>query len=290
MKYRSTISTCCLLTALLIPRIAESQVLGTLRSQVREQPSVPAQPAPPSPKKEDKQRSRRAKATLSLDDDSTDNIIGETIVYGSLFVVSSPFIVPRYLLEDEGTTALFPDYPYDGQLTAMTFDLNAPGIQDRTWIFQADTGTNFDGLLKTHGRLIADTNSRFGIDSEFYHWYERFNGGSDPLWTGDVNLVYRFAQSETWQFRAGLGMNWLADHLGAEAGINATYSAEWFPRDPWFYSGSIDWGRLGDSSLFHVRNTVGVTHNGWGVFTGHDYFHMSNLDTHAWINGLEFRY
>jgi hypothetical protein len=102
--------------------------------------------------------------------------------------------------------------------------------------------------------------------------------------------MYRFAQNENWQFRAGLGMNWLADRYGSDQGFNSTYTIDWFPEDPWMYSGSLDLGTLGDATLVHLRNTIGVTREGWGIFTGHDYFRIGHVSTSTWINGIEFRY
>ena len=94
----------------------------------------------------------------------------------------------------------------------------------------------------------------------------------------------------TGNFGLAVGVNWLADEFGSDAGFNTTYGVEWFPRDPWVLASTMDWGRIGDSSVLHFRNTVGFTHNGWGVFTGHDYQSVGGVKINAWVNGIEYRF
>ncbi|MCA9037825.1 MAG: hypothetical protein KDA91_21995 [Planctomycetaceae bacterium] len=211
-------------------------------------------------------------------------------------VLTSPFTVPRMALGDQGDSAAYLDFPYNCGAGSMTFDPTVPQSQDAMADFQFDFGTSFGQLFQTHARMVLDGLWRLGIDTEFYDRFENRSGNKDHLATGDLNVVYRFAQSEKWQFRAGLGINWMLDQGnsagkgGDQIGFNMTYSADWFPSDPIRCTSAIDAGTLGDAGLFHFRNTIGVTRRGWGAFTGHDYVRIGDFKNHAWINGVEYRY
>ena len=128
--------------------------------------------------------------------------------------------------------------------------------------------------------------SRFGIDAEADYRYEDLGLGTDDLWTGDVNLVFRFAQSETVQMRSGIGVGWLSDQLGTEAGFNFTYGGDWTPADPWIFSADIDWGRLGETSVFHGRATAGVKYHRLEIYTGYDYYDLGDTAINGLIGGV----
>lgn len=271
---------------------AQGQTFSGMRSEIRESNSRGGSAADDSPR-----RSRRSSASGGYynpycDDDDDDDFAATLVGYAFLAAASTPFVVPRAALQDDGDPAWYPDYPYDARHNGMVYDEDLPGVHNSLIVIQAEYGADFDDLNHAHGRVFGDVSQRIGFDTEFYFRHENVaaGNGNDEIWNGDVNLTYRFAQNEHWQFRAGLGVNWFADRIGSEAGLNTTYSAEWFPQDPWVLSGVIDWGRLGATSLFHYRGTFGWTHNGWGVFTGYDYLGLADEKIQAWINGVEYRF
>jgi hypothetical protein len=205
-------------------------------------------------------------------------------------VVTSPFWMPRLALADDGGPGYFPKHPYGKQSGSLLFDEAHTGAHSSLLALQGDYGSDFDSLSQGHVRIFGERDSRIGFDTEFFYRKEQLRPGTDELWHGDFNLTYRFAQNEHWQFRAGLGVNWLTDDRDSNLGFNATYGAEWFPVKPWVLNSSLDWGRIGSTSLLHLRNTVGVTKSGWGVFTGHDYLRIGDERIHAWVNGVEYRF
>jgi hypothetical protein len=154
----------------------------------------------------------------------------------------------------------------------------------------AESGGDFKGLQKHGGRLRLDTLSRFGLDTEWNYRRESLSSGHDMLWNGDVNLVYRFAQSQRAAFYMGLGLNWLSDHLGSNAGFNFTYGADFYPTKPWVLSGSIDWGTLGHASAFHGRATVGVMLNRLEFFTGYDYYKLGGTSLPSYVAGVQLHF
>ena len=141
------------------------------------------------------------------------------------------------------------------------------------------------------GRLVLENADRIGIDTETDYWLQIHpHGGPDHAWNGDFNIVYRFAESEHMQWRAGVGVNWLADQASPEVGVNFTYGFDWFPRRPWTLSSVIDVGTLGGSSLFHNRSTAGVMLGAMELFAGYDYFQIGTFNIHGPVAGIGYRF
>lgn len=210
------------------------------------------------------------------------------------FVFMLPFFIPRAVLGDDYDHVTdFPDHPYaDGARGSLLIDNKsdvykqvAGGTLQTFAIPQAHDVDRFGG------RLLLDTPGRFGIDTESNYWTQGLiNKPSNELWTGDVNLVYRFAESERVQWRAGGGVNWLADNVKAEAGINLTYGFEWFPVRPWTVSSVFDVGSLGRAGLFHNRTTVGAMVGSTELFAGYDYFVVGSAAFHGPVAGVGWRF
>lgn len=222
-----------------------------------------------------------------------ENSLSEELVgiglMAALVGVASPIWAPPLLLGDEGGAGFQPDHPYTNSYGGLLLDKSASGAHDTLVLLQGQYGDDFGGVSHANGRLVLESAWRLGIDTEFYYRHED-GSPTDSLWTGDFNVTWRFAQSEPLQFRAGLGFNWLADRQQEDYGFNFTYGADLFPGDPWVLSSTIDWGRLDDATLFHGRTTIGVTRNGWGLYTGYDYFNVGGAGLHSWINGVELRF
>ena len=127
---------------------------------------------------------------------------------------------------------------------------------------------------------------RLGLDASIDHRQEKLSRfEEDNLWTGDANLVFRFAQNEWMQMRSGAGLNWLADGDDTNLGFNFTYGADVMPLNPLVFSSEIDWGRLGQTSLFHSHTTVGVEFHHVELYTGFDYYDVGNTQIHGWLLG-----
>lgn len=207
-------------------------------------------------------------------------------------VLASPWLVPHSMLDDKDEVLLLADYPYAQNWDGYFVDQDPKPDWAKPWSgrFLAESGTDFDGLQKQGGRLRLDTTSRFGLDTEWNFRRETLSTGHDSLWNGDVNLVYRFAQSRRAAFYTGLGVNWLADRGGGDAGFNFTYGADFYPADPWVISGSIDWGTLGHASTFHGRATVGLMLNRLEVFTGYDYLKIGDTSLPSFVAGVQLHF
>lgn len=255
--------------------------LDTLREETRS-----SEPKPP----------RDSNSSRQCDDscDEENGLLSQMFGSVALGILSAPFAIPCSLIGDEyDRVGEFPAYPYELNDSAMLFDGEHEGI-GRGWMGNLQlvaVDSLSDDVTRYSGRLLLDTSSRFGLDIESNHWRESLpGGGTDGLWTGDANVVFRFAQSEKWQFRAGAGLNWLADDVGSEFGVNFTYGADWFPRKPWTVSSIFDVGLLGDAGLFHNRTTVGVMMGRSEIFCGYDYFQLGSTSFHGPVAGIGLRF
>ena len=108
----------------------------------------------------------------------------------------------------------------------------------------------------------------------------------DGLWLGDFNAIYRFAQSERAQFRAGLELNWLDDPVDTDIGFNFTCGADFFPQKPWILSATLDWGTLGSAELFRFRTSVGLIIHRVEVYSGYEYLDIDNSQINALLAGV----
>ncbi len=223
----------------------------------------------------------------ATDDDCSS---GATDLSGSMILgaVTAPWSIPRAALHDEGIDGYFGEYPFSDGWNGFIVDQLPQPEWTRQWAgrFTSEYGNNFDGLNKTGGRLQLDTTPRFGIDIEWDRRREELFAGHDTLWTGDANLVYRFAQNKHAAFYTGIGVNWSADKHRGSAGFNFTYGADFFPGRNWVVSSTLDIGRLGHSTLVHGRATVGYLFNRFEVFTGFDYYKVGGVELNGLVGGL----
>lgn len=222
------------------------------------------------------------------DGSSSFTLSGDVILAG----VTSPLWIPKAIVGDNDEVLTLADYPYKRDWDGYFVDeVPEPGWTKR-WSgrFIAESGTDFDGLQKHGGRLRLDTTSRIGLDTEWNYRRESLSSGHDSLWNGDVNLIYRFAQSPRGAFYTGLGVNWLSDRFGGNAGFNFTYGADFYPARPWVLSGVIDWGTLGHATLFHGRATVGVMLKRVEIFTGYDYLKLDGASLPSMVAGAQLHF
>lgn len=225
--------------------------------------------------------------------DSSTSLFGDLSGQALLAALAAPFSVPIAVLGDQyEIETRFPAHPYADDL---------PGSLVLTTPYQGSTkdwaaNLQFFAIPETSdlnrfgGRLVLDSTSRLGIDTESNYWMESASAGSDHVWTGDANLIFRFAESEHAQMRAGLGVNWLSDSVGTSAGMNFTYGLDWFPRKPWTISTVFDVGAIGRGTLFHNRTTAGVMLGPVEAFAGYDYFQIGSTNFHGPVAGLGLRF
>jgi hypothetical protein len=256
--------------------------------------------SPSPPKSTDKaEESRRPSEPSDLDDgwDFDGDSLWTAAMLGGL-ALTSPVWVPATLVNDgERQHGWFTRYPYQHHDSYMTFvqppEWDNEPWEPSNWSFQfaTDFGADFSGQQLLGGKLLLEHVNRFGLDSRLNFVEDR--GGplpGDSLYFGDVNATYRFAHSQHWLFRGGVGMNWLVDRGTDSFGPNFTYQVDWFPTQPLVFSTELDLGRLGDAWLFHFQQTAGVTYRGMEARIGYDYLDVGDaqlgfllLGVRAWF-------
>ncbi len=295
---RCTLTLICCYVTLIASGGELSKIRGDLHSQSGSSSNSSSSSSSNPPSKSDlgqPSRSDSGHTSRHCDDDDGDSLTSRLAALGLMgfgAAVTSPFWAPYLMLGDDlDRDGYFPKHPYENIDGTLTLDETVRGTHDTAITLQGVLGTDFGDMQLINGRALIEHRSRFGIDTEFKYRRENLAGGShDHLWNGDANLTFRFAQHEHWLIRAGLGVNWLDNRGDTEAGFNLTYGVDWYPVDPLIVSGVIDWGRISAASLFHGRATIGFIREGWGAFTGYDYFRVSDSDAHSWIAGIERRF
>jgi len=284
------------MVAILAPSFATAQTLSGFRNAVRT-PSLPA-PAPRQECEKDDDHDHYHYEPFDDcddddddDDDECDRCDNDSELGEAVFVcLTSPFWAPPLILGDDyGEVGEFHSYPYKrDSIGAMMID--APSGSHVKWWHgraQAEYAHDLDRLSRITGKVLVDTKHRIGFDSEINWRQEELIGRpSDELWSGDTNVLFRFAQSENVQMRAGIGVNYFTDPIGTETGFNFTYGGDWMPVDPWIVSGEMDWGKLGSATLFHARMTVGIQLHHVEVYTGYDYFDLGHVHSDDIIAGI----
>lgn len=272
------IVACTCWGVLCIHPLAAQGTLQTLSADVRHLP----------PSEEVKRGASRHHEHDATDEEFLDHLLGELLGTSIIVAATSPFWGPRVLMGDDGTPGYFPNHPY--QSDHPGYVIPSPLLVDTNYFgvrLRGEYGDDFSGLSRGSGQLLVDTAWRWGIDSEVAYRHEAFDSApNDALWTGDFNVVRAFSQNERLQLRAGVGVNWLEDRVGSEFGFNFTYAGDYFPRDPWIISAEMDWGRLGESSLIHLRSTVGMQFQGFEVYAGYDYFDVGRAEIGNVVSGI----
>ena len=216
------------------------------------------------------------------------------IASGIFAIVAAPFWVP-YTLLDEGLAVPghFPGYPhqYHTGYQSIGFGSGSEESPQAThWLatrFSTEYGSDFRDQDWYAGRLLVESLLRFGIEADTRNYIDHIPfAPNDSLWLGDVNLFYRFAQSEYLQFRSGVGMNWLSDRFHTDTGFNFTYAVDWYPIKPLVSSTEVDLGWLGDAGLTHFRTTLGMNWRHAEVFVGWDYYNFSGSELNGLVSGV----
>ncbi len=212
--------------------------------------------------------------------------------------ITSPFWGPALAIGDDySQPGYFAHYPHQYDCGYMLIDpLEAIGMegpcQPHAWAARArgEFGTGLGDIDWIGGRVQVDTRWRLGLETDARYVRENAAAGRDDLWLGDANVLFRFAQSECWQFRTGLGCNFLSDRVGSDFGFNFTYLADWQPVRPLTFAAELDLGTLGNATVVHVRTTAGVAIGVSEVFVGYDLYDVGSTQIQGLVAGVQFWY
>ena len=184
----------------------------------------------------------------------------------------------------------FPAYPYaEGQPGYMwirrTVDegeepppqpdfTHARGWSGRVAIEESN---DFDRINRASLRLLLETGSGLGLQTNWSYIYERLGCGcSDQSALGDLNLTYLFIQDEYVQMRLGLGARMISDRHVTDVGFNSTIGADMYPCKPLVLSTTFDGGTLGKAGVFRAQGSVGFLFKRWEIYAGYDYLRIGS--------------
>jgi hypothetical protein len=201
---------------------------------------------------------------------------------------SSPFWGPPAMIGDSyQVDGYFPRYPYKYRGGYMWIGDPEPDVYVLGVRARSDFGTNFGRFDWIGGNLLVETTSRWGAETDFRVLQESGPPAiSDSLTLGDANAFFRFAQSNQFQGRAGVGFNYLVDRADTNFGFNFTYAVDWYPVKPVIVSAEMDLGWLGHESLFHFRVTEGVNWKYGEGYVGYDYYDVGNFQIGGLVAGV----
>ena len=166
-----------------------------------------------------------------LDDHYHQSPLKELVGTALLWSITGPFWGPPVMVGDDySSTTYLSCYPYQHDTSGFVLIAPLPESDDQyTWSLRArgEYADDFDSLTRYSGRILWESRNRLGIDTSLDYRREALpNNRYDDLWTGDANIVFRFAQSDTLMMHTGLGLNYLTEDYGTDLGFNFTYSAD----------------------------------------------------------------
>jgi hypothetical protein len=278
--------TLTLLLLLAVPAIALAQ--GKL-DQVRE-----AIDKPPSPG-----TSSGPASGTSCDDDPWAGLFAGLFEDGAgYYVLGAPWLLPNGAWDAGWKTDIrFTPFPYaDPKTRFVVLDRTPEGkptyydLPDTQWWSvraSAEAGSNFDGLDRLGLRLFLDTDTRFGLKSDWDYFSEKQPCGCrDTLWIGDVTGTFRFVQNEGILMTTGLGARFSLDHGHDHGGFNFLYGVDLFPAKPVHVFGDLDAGTLGSAGFLRLRGGVGINWTRIEMFAGYDFMRVGGVNLQGPMAGL----
>jgi len=183
--------------------------------------------------------------------------------------------------------------PHTVSDSSPALDFNPAPILPPAWSVRLSLqgGTDFDDLtLGNFGLLFQNPGGR-GLDSSVTVFGESGIDFRDHLTLVDFNRVYELLASHLFRLRAGIGVNWLIDSLGSEAGFNLTTGFDWNLAPKWWLTGEVDLGTIGATDLTHAQISLGRSlgqSTSWT--TGYSHHDIGGVTIGSAFTGLQFRF
>lgn len=219
-----------------------------------------------------------------------DDLIASLLGPPVMAAITSPVLVPRQILQDQGHShGGFLDYPYQHEKRGwMVFDpAHLTGSRQHARTVRFQYGENSGDLMTLSSHFLVQGKNRWGLDAGLDYRREQLTPTDhDQLWTGTINIVNRFAQSEDVQMYLGVGANFLDDSDDTNWGLNLTYGGDWMIDDPWIISLDLDLGRVGHASLSHLRWTIGMAVHRYELYIGFDHYQVGGTELNQLVTGI----
>ncbi len=198
-----------------------------------------------------------------------DSVILPTTVEHEV-IVDEPIIQPSPIVVDN---AIGRDWFYD--------------TPSRFW---ATIGSDFDGITTGGIGVNFQSPGSIGLDGSIMTLRESTENYRDHLWIGDVNLLYEVLATEHVRGRIGVGVNWLNDAWGSEAGFNLTAGLDVRLTSRLLLQTEGDAGSLGDADYFHGRVNLATRLDSCELLLGVDHFNIGGTELNIAFTGIQFRF
>lgn len=169
-------------------------------------------------------------------------------------------------------------------------DLGSDWFQSDASRIWAQVGSDFDGITNGGLGLHLQDYGGLGLESSVMTLRESTEAYRDHLWIGDVNLVYEVLARGDVRGRIGLGVNWLSDAWGGEAGFNLTAGFDFRLSERTLLSAEGDLGSLGDADYLHGRLHLARRFERTELMLGVDHFDIGGAVITSFFTGVQFHF
>ena len=151
-------------------------------------------------------------------------------------------------------------------------------------------GHDLQDLSQANVSALWQSPGWLGVEASVTTFRESWDAQRDHLWIGDVNLVFETFHVGATRIRLGFGVNWLADTIGAEAGLNLTAGFDMPLAPRWTLAGEADIGNLGAADFWHGQLSLGRQFSQAEWILGFDHYNIGGEQLHGAFTGLRFRF
>ena len=156
-------------------------------------------------------------------------------------------------------------------------------------------GADFDDLSQFSFSLLLQEPGSIGLDLSVTTLREQGFSESlfsfrDNLWIGDANLVFEPLCTSDVRARIGVGINWMADAYGSDAGLNLAAGLDWKLSEKLTLSAEGDIGTLGEADFWHGRLSLAQQLGCAEWITGIDHYNIGGVNLHNFFTGFGFRF
>ncbi|MDG1873228.1 MAG: hypothetical protein P8J27_04915 [Mariniblastus sp.] len=154
----------------------------------------------------------------------------------------------------------------------------------------ATLGSSFDGITTGGMGARLQASGGPGLEATVMMLRESDGGYRDHLYIGDVNLIYEILNRPNVRGRIGLGVNWLNDAWGPEAGFNLTGGFDLRITRHLMLALEGDFGNLGDADFAHLRAAFVRRFESVELMLGVDCFNIGGAEVNSVFTGVQFRF
>lgn len=146
-------------------------------------------------------------------------------------------------------------------------------------------GGHWDGVTRggLAARLLTDT--RFEIDGRALWLHEPASDAPGAL-LGDAHASFRFAQTDAFLLRMGLGVRFWSDSEVEDIGLDALLGLDLFPLRPLIISAQASAGNLGQAAVGSARMQLGIAFRRFELLAGVEWLQIGDVDLTSPLIGL----